>query len=341
MARPKTTLRDVARRVGVHPSTVSRVLSPATRGMVSEALTAKVRQAVDEMGYRTNPFAYSLKTNRSFTVGVLIPDLTNPLFPPIIRAIEHTLGKAGYTAMLADSNEDQAVEQRILERMKARQIDGLILATAHRADDRVKECLEEGISIALINRSVDDENIFSVVVDDDTGIRLAVDHVLELGHTNIGHIAGPQDTSTGHARYLAFHAAMRAHNLEPNPDCVFFCDNFSEEAGNRATRKILDSSSGVTALITATDLLALGCYDALEERGIRCPKGVSVVGYNDMPFADKFRPPLTTIRIPLDKMGTLAAESLLEQMQDENARVESVVLAPELVIRGSTAPVRQ
>lgn len=341
MARSRTTLRDVARRVGVHPSTVSRVLSPATRGMVSKALTEKVRQAVDEMGYRTNPFAYSLKTNRSFTVGVLIPDLTNPLFPPIIRALEHTLGKAGYTAMLADSNEDQAVEQRILERMKARQIDGLILATAHRADDCVKECLEEGISIALINRSVDDENIFSVVVDDITGIHLAVDHVVELGHKKIGHVAGPQDTSTGHARYLAFQEAMRAHKLEPDPELIFFCDHFSEEAGDLATRTILDTGHGVTALITATDLLALGCYDALEERGIRCPKGVSVVGYNDMPFADKFRPPLTTIRIPLDKMGSMAAEALLELMQDETARVKSVVLAPELVIRGSTSPVRK
>lgn len=339
MARPRTTLRDVARRVGVHPSTVSRVLSPATRDMVSKALTEKVRQAVDEMGYRTNPFAFSLKTNRSFTVGVLIPDLTNPLFPPIIRALEHTLGKAGYTAMLADSNEDPATEQTIIERMKARQIDGLILATAHRDDDTVKECLEEGISIALINRTIDDDNIFSVVVDDISGIRLAVDHVVELGHKKIAHIAGPQDTSTGYTRYLAFLKAMRAHNLEPDPALIVFCDDFSEESGNRATRKILESARGVSAFITATDLLALGSYDALEERGIRCPKGMSVVGYNDMPFVDKFRPPLTTIRIPLARMGEIAANALLELMQDEDAKVNSVVLAPELVVRGSTAVV--
>lgn len=341
MAKPRATLRDVARRVGVHPSTVSRVLSPATRDMVSKTLTEKVRQAVDEMGYRTNPFAYSLKTNRSFTVGVLIPDLTNPLFPPIIRALEHTLGKAGYTAMLADSNESQETEHTIIERMKARQIDGLILATAHRADESVRQCLEEGIAIALINRSTEDENVFSVVVDDISGIRLAVDHVVELGHRKIGHVAGPQETSTGHARYLAFRKAMRAHKLEPDPDLIFFCDHFSEEDGNLATRTILDAAHGVTALITATDLLALGCYDALEGRGIRCPKGVSVVGYNDMPFADKFRPPLTTIRIPLDKMGSMAAEALLELMQDETARVKSVVLTPELVVRGSTAPIRK
>lgn len=339
MARPRTTLRDVARRVGVHPSTVSRVLSPATRDMVSKALTEKVRRAVDEMGYRTNPFAFSLKTNRSFTVGVLIPDLTNPLFPPIIRALEHTLGKAGYTAMLADSNEDQATEKIILERMKARQIDGLILATAHRDDDGVKECLEEGISIALINRTLDDDNIFSVVVDDIRGIRLAVDHVVELGHKRIAHIAGPQDTSTGHTRYLAFLKAMRAHNLEPDHALVVFCENFSEESGNLATRTILDSGHGVSAFITATDLLALGCYDALEERGIRCPKGMSVVGYNDMPFVDKFRPPLTTVRIPLARMGEIAADALLELMQDDTAQVKSVVLTPEIVVRGSTAPV--
>lgn len=341
MAKPRTTLRDVARRVGVHPSTVSRALSPATRDMVSEALAAKVRQAVDEMGYRTNPFAYSLKTNRSFTVGVLIPDLTNPLFPPIIRALEHTLGDAGYTAMLADSNENQIDEHTIIERMKARQIDGLILATAHRSDAIVKECIDEGIAIALINRSTEDEAVFSVVVDDHIGIRLAVDHIVSLGHKTIGHVAGPQDTSTGYARYRAYLEAMQAHGLSTDPELVFFCDDFSAAAGSLATRKILDTTHGVTALITATDLLALGCYDALEDRGINCPKGVSVVGYNDMPFVAKFRPPLTTIRIPLEQMGRVAANALLELMRDETAKVQSVVLTPELIVRGSTAEIHR
>lgn len=341
MAKPRTTLRDVARRVGVHPSTVSRVLSPVTRDMVSAQLTEKVQQAVDEMGYRANPFAYSLKTNRSFTVGVLIPDLTNPLFPPIIRAIDHTLGKAGYTAMLADVNENPVTEQTILDRMKARQIDGLILATSHRHDERVRECLEEGISTVLINRTIEDESVCSITVDDINGVRLAIDHLVSLGHKKIGHIAGPQYTSTAYARYHGYMEAMRAHGMDPTPDLVVFCDDFSEEEGNRATRTILGADPGVTALVAATDLLALGCYDALDERGILCPRGVSVVGYNDMPFVDKFRPPLTTIRIPLGKMGSMAADALLELMGDENAHVKSVVLAPELIIRGSTAPVRK
>lgn len=324
----------------MHPSTVSRVLSPATRDMVSPELTAKVRKAVDEMGYRANPFAYSLKTNRSFTVGVLIPDLTNPLFPPIIRAIEHTLGKAGYIAMVADANENPVTEQTILERMKARQIDGLILATAHRDDNRVKECLDEGISIVLINRAIDNNDNNSFVVDDIKGIRLAVDHVVGLGHTRIAHIAGPQDTSTAHGRYQGFMKAMRAHGLEPDPALIFYCDDFSEAAGCLATNSLLDAHAGITAFITATDLLALGCYDALDERGILCPKGISVVGFNDMPFVDKFNPPLTTIRIPLAEMGRLAATALLDSMQNESDIIESVMLAPELIIRGSTASAR-
>jgi len=134
--------------------------------------------------------------------------------------------------------------------------------------------------------------------------------------------------------------AMRAHGIEPDSESVFFCEDFSEEAGNVATRAILDKTPGVTAFITATDLLALGCYDALEQRGIQCPKGVSVVGYNDMPFVDKFNPPLTTVRIPLEEMGRLAAEAMLSLMREATTQVESVMLRPELVIRGSTAPVR-
>ena len=339
MAKPRTTLRDVARRVGVHPSTVSRVLSAATRDMVSETLTQKVLRAVEEMGYRANPFAYSLKTNRSFTVGVLIPDLTNPLFPPIIRAIEHTLGQAGYTAMLADANENPLNENTILEKMKARQIDGLILATAQRDDDRVKKCTEEGISTVLINRSIDNNHANSFIVDDIMGIRLAVDHVVNLGHTNIRHIAGPQFTSTAHQRFKGFQKAMRAHGLEAGPEQVCFCENFSEEAGRLATLSLLDADPDVTAFITATDLLALGCYDALAESGRVCPKDVSVIGYNDMPFVNRFNPPLTSVRIPLDTMGSLAATALLELMKEEKDEVESVILTPELIVRGSTAPV--
>ncbi len=338
MARTRVTLRDVARRVGVHPSTVSRVLSPATRTMVSDEVALRVMKTAEEMGYRANPFAYSLRTNRSFTVGVLIPDLTNPVFPPIIRGIEKTLGEAGYTAMLGNSGEDPEQERILLDTMKARQVDGLILATAHRADALIKECLSEGIPLVLLNRAIEDKGAVSVINDDIAGIGLAVDHVVALGHRHIAHLGGPQDYSTGYMRYQGFLKGMRANGLEPDPELIRFGKAFSEEEGRRVTLELLDAGPGITAIVTANDLMALGCYDALEERGIVCPERISVTGYNDMPFIDKFKPPLTSVRISHYQMGAEAAGLLLRLMQNGKEPVASVTLAPELVVRGSTAP---
>lgn len=338
MARTRVTLRDVARRVGVHPSTVSRVLSPATRTMVSDEVALKVMKAAEEMGYRANPFAYSLRTNRSFTVGVMIPDLTNPLFPPIIRGIEKTLGEAGYTAILANSGEDPEQERILLDTMKARQVDGLILATAHRADALIKECLGEGIPLVLLNRAIEDRGAVSVITDDVAGVGMAVDHVISLGHRHIAHLGGPQDYSTGYMRHQGFLKGMRVKEQEADPELIRFGTTFSEEEGHRVTAELLDTGRKITAIVTANDLMALGCYDALEERGIVCPDRISVTGYNDMPFIDKFKPPLTSVRIPHYQMGAEAAGLLLRLMQNGSEPVASVTLAPELIVRGSTAP---
>lgn len=337
VVKGRITLRDVAERVGVHPSTVSRALSPQTRGMVSPEVAARIAEAAREMGYRANPFAYGLKTNRSFTVGVIIPDLANPVFPPIIRAIEHTLREAGYTAILANTDDRPDRERDVVESMKARQVDGLILASAYRADEVIAECAADGTAVVLINRSVDTEGIASVVNDDVLGIRLAVDHVADLGHRRIANLAGPQDLSTGHERYQGFLSAMEARGLEVDENLVAFCYAFTEDAGRDALNQLLDSGNGFTAVVTANDLLALGCYDALGERGLSCPEDLSVTGYNDMPFTDKFNPPLTTVHIPHYDMGAQSARMLLDLVRGRASAPAPVRLEPRLMVRASTA----
>lgn len=338
MARARATLRDVAERVGVHSSTVSRVLNPKTRPMVSKPVAERVLETAKEMGYRANPFAYSLKTNRSFTVGVLIPDITNPLFPPIIRGIERVLGPAGYTTILADSDEDPDIEQGILDRMRARQVDGLILATAHRADHVVEECKADGIPFVLINRTMKGEGIYSVTNDDFGGIAMAVDHLADLGHKRIAHLAGPQDLSTGFDRRRGFLEAIKARGLEADPELIHICGALSEEEGRVGLDFLLDNAGPFTAVVAANDMLALGCYDALEARGLRCPGDLSVTGFNDMPFVDKFSPPLTTVRIPHYEMGNIAANILLSLLEGEGDELpQSVCHTLELIVRGSTA----
>jgi len=340
MPKGRVTLRDVADKVGVHPSTVSRVLSPDTQAMVSEEVAERVRDVVAEMGYRANPFAYSLKTKRSRSIGVLIPDLTNPVFPPIIRGIESTLALNGYTAMLANADHDQKQEHVAVDAMRARRVDGLILATAHRDDPLVAECVEEGIPLVLINRFVEGMNLLSVVIDDFAGMKMAVDHVISLGHRRIAHLAGPLAFSTGYERRQGYVDAMAAAGLPVDDDMIVVADEFSEEAGCAAIHKLLEARPDITAVVTANDLLALGCYDAAGARGVSCPAALSVTGYNDMPFVDKFHPALTTVRIPHRKMGARAAALMLETLRDGYDGARTIRLQPQLVVRDSTVPPR-
>ena len=193
MIKPRATIKDVARRAGVHPSTVSRVLNPATRSMVSENLAQKIEHIADELGYRRNPLASGLRTQKTYTVGIVIPDLTNPVFPPIVRGVEHTLDAAGYNAILADSGSKQRSEEAIIENMKARQVDGLVVAAARRKDPIVDECMAQGIPLVLVNRAVDKHDVAAVINDDELGIQLALEHLTQLGHRRIAYVGGPPE----------------------------------------------------------------------------------------------------------------------------------------------------
>ena len=178
----KVTIRDVAELVGVHHSTVSRALSPSKRDKISPAVVKKVEEAADELGYFPNIVASSLKQNRSFTVGVLIPDLTNPLFPPMIRGIQDTGEAAGYTVITANTDDEQDKELNALRIMRGRAIEGMIITTARREDRIVDECIANDIPFVLVNRTVDQDGVSAVIVDDDHGVRSVLDHLVGLGY---------------------------------------------------------------------------------------------------------------------------------------------------------------
>jgi LacI family transcriptional regulator len=338
--RPSVTLRDVARAARVHPGTVSRALNAETRGLVNEETAERVIRAAEELGYRPNPIARGLKTSRSFTVGVLVPDLMNPLFPPIVRGIDDRLGAAGYTSLIANTDNDPDRERQDFEAMRARQVDGFITATARLDRDFMNET--EGIAqpIVLVNRRLEDESLPAVTADDREGARLAVEHVAALGHRRIAHLGGPQALSTGLQRRLGFAEAMAGAGLEVDERAVRFAGAFTEPEGARVCRELLDAAPDTTAIVAGNDLLALGCYDVLAERGLRCPDDVSIVGFNDMPFADRFDPPLTTVRIPHREIGAAAADLLLERLADGAHAPRQLLLAASLATRRSTAPPR-
>ncbi|NNC64013.1 MAG: LacI family DNA-binding transcriptional regulator [Gammaproteobacteria bacterium] len=336
--KTRSNIKDIARLAGVHPSTVSRVLNPGTRSMVSEALAEEILRIADEVGYRRNTLASGLRTRKTFTVGIMIPDLTNPVFPPIVRSAEGTLEDAGYIAILADSGSRERSEGEIIENLRARDIDGLILATATRRDPVVDACVEQGIPVVLVNRTVSRHHVPAVVNDDELGIELALQHLVALGHEHIAYIGGPQTTSTGYGRYHALLKSAKKLGLDLDDALVINATAFSEPAGAEALNGLLDSARAFTAVLTANDLLALGCYDALDARGLRCPQDVSITGFNDMPYVGRMDPPLTTLRIAHDALGVQAAQLLLERIENPDTPAEERRLAPELIVRGSTAP---
>jgi LacI family transcriptional regulator len=249
------------------------------------------------------------------------------------------LEAAGYTSIVANSDGHAERERVILERMKERQVDGLILATAQRDDATIIRTREEGVPLVLVNRTVESTPVEAVVIEDRAGIRLAVEHLTALGHRRIAHLAGPQDVSTGHRRREGFLAVLRDLGMDATAAPIEPCAAYTEEEGRRGLLALLDRGTPFTALVAANDLLALGCYDALEERGLRCPEHLSVTGFNDMPMVGKLSPPLTTVHIPLYDMGAEAARMLLAQLQGAGVPPRTVSLQPRLIVRKSTGPV--
>ena len=337
MAPGTVTLRDVAHAAGVHPSTASRALNTETRAMVNPETVKRVLHAAKRLGYLPNSLARGLKLNRTFTVGMLIPDLTNPLFPPIVRGIEDRLMRAGYTVILANTDNDPDKEASLFSGMWWRRVDGLILATARREYPLLDVLLARDLPVVLINRTVDEPSVSAVTGDDHAGIGLAVRHLVRLGHRRIAHVAGPQTASTGLSRYQSFVSWMQSEGLDIDTELIVFSDWFQEEPGRAACRELLARGVDFTAVVAANDLIAMGCYDELAAARLAIPDDVSVVGYNDIAMCDKLSPPLTTIRLPNYQIGVKSAELLLQAIDEPDGTPVTLRLAPKLIERSSTA----
>ena len=335
--KSRITLKQVAQASGVHYSTVSRVMDPGRRGGVTHEIADRVLDVANRLGYRTNTLASSLRTRRTQVIGVVVPDISSLLFPPILLGIEAALLEKGYMMIVGNTGNDAAVHRKVVAGMIDRQVDGLILATATLHDPIVDEWIERGAPLVLINRTDETGRAPAVINDDLGGIAMAVRHVVGLGHKKIGHIAGPQSLSTGFTRHRGFKLAAAEQRIPSGPQYIVTAASFTREAGRNACLELLDRKLGITAMIAANDLLALGCYDALAERGLLCPDDISVTGYNDAPFVDMVMPPLTTVRIQQGQMGIVAARLLLAKIEDPESHCMDIVLRPALVVRKSTA----
>jgi LacI family transcriptional regulator, galactose operon repressor len=303
---------------------------------VTEETARRVRAAAEELGYRPDPAARSLRTRRSGVVGVVVPDLANPVIPPIVRGIERVLWDAGVACLLADTDNDPEREATHVEELRARRCDGLIVATATRDSATVAGLAGDDVPAVLVTRDVDAGGLPLVAADDAAGVEAAVEHLAGLGHERVAHVTGPLSLSTTVRRERAFRGAAERLGLTAAP--VVHGSAFTAEAGERATAKLLGADAEVTAIAAGNDMIALGCLAALGAAGLRCPEDVSLTGHNDMPLVARLQPPLTTVAIPQDEIGAEAARMLLRLVGGEPLERERVLLPTRLVLRGSTAP---
>jgi LacI family transcriptional regulator len=336
--RNRVTLTDVAKAVGVNPSTVSRALNDSTVNQVSQVTVRRVRKIAKDLGYTPNTVARGLRTNKSMSIGVIIPDLTNPIFPPMVRGIDSYLTPRGYSALIVNTDGSDTAEKTFFASLMERQVDGFIVATGHRDHQLMIDAHARGVHAVMVNRDANGVPYPAVTGDDSQGIFAAIEHLRELGHERLVHLAGPIGFSTSQIRAEAYLAACKKFGLEAQ---VVTSTAYSVDAGQAAMDYVLDKGlSRVTAVVAGNDLLALGTYHSLRNHGFSCPQDVSVVGFNDMPFANDFQPPLTTVRSPHYEMGVESARLLLSEIDSPRSGGARITLPVSLVIRGSTGPVQ-
>lgn len=334
----KVTIKDVAEKAGVNPSTVSRVINEDPKLSIREETRKRIMDVIRELDYRPNGIARSLRLKHTRTLGMLIPDITNPFFPEVIKGAESAAVERGFSLILCNTNEEEEKEKAYLELLVEKKVDGFLVATASSYDRTVEFLREKGYPFVLVNRRSRDVTGRFVVCDDVEGARMVVEHLIELGHRRIAHIAGLLFTETGLSRLEGYRAAL--NNREIDFDPVYMIEGgFREQDGYRAAQRLLDLPLRPTAIFAANDLVALGALTAAAESGLRVPEDISIVGYNDIPLAEKVTPPLTTIRVPLYDMGYLAGEILTKIILGEEVPEDQVILKPELVVRRSSGKV--
>ena len=335
------TLKDIARETGVHVSTVSRALDPNTQAMLARNVVERVRDAAERMGYRKNTLARGLRTKRTMTVGMMLPDITNTLFAPIVRGAESILEPLGYASIIVNTDDDPEREKTLIDVLLERGVDGVIDVAAHLVNPHVEAIRGQGIPVVTANRKIQQSQIPSVVNDDADGIRLVLRHLYERGHCRIAHIAGPEALSTGELRLRTFRQSVTELDLDLPEEAVAISRRFDEDEGCRCAVDLLERGWPFTAIVCANDRLALGAIDALRRRGLSCPDDISITGFNDLPFLDRIPPGLTTIRVQQFDVGKLSAEVLLKMMTEPDAPIARTLILPvSLVERGSVAAPR-
>lgn len=331
------TLADIARRANVSVATVSRALNGS--GYVRPELRERILAIARELNYVPNRMALGLLTKRSQLALLLVPDVTNPFFAAVVRGVEDALAAQGFQLVVGNTDDNPYKERNYLRRALGHAVDGVIAIVASSAASDSAHWRQLGVPLVLVDRACEGVEADVVSSNNESGAYQATRHLLALGHQRVASITGPLRLQTARDRLAGFQRAVREYRVPADQVAVVEGD-FREEGGYRAMRELLRRQPPPTAVFAANDVMALGALAALEEAGLRVPEDVAVAGYDDIPYALRVRPKLTTVAQPKYEMGAAAAELLLQRLTDPERPVQRVLLEPRLVVRESTV-VRQ
>ena len=358
LAANQVTVRDVAQKAGVSISTVSRVLTGSAR--VSPELRQRVIDAVEELGYRPNALARGLRMRRTAVIGLLIPDISNPFFGQLARVVEDAANNRGYSILLCNSQNSRAREVQYLDLLRQQQVDGVLVVTSGAMGEELEEFFKlTGAAVLALDRRIPQFKGPWIGGDPYPGARQAVQHLLDLGHRNIGLVRGVEGNISSDERYKALNRALVEAGLPE--ERWTWVGEYTLETGIAAGLALaeLPAQKRPTAVIATSEFSAYGLIEGVSRHGISVPDQLSVVGYDNTAFAEVFRPALTVIAQPIEEMGELAVDFILRMINNAEQEeqlppvapvagmlppaavkeaAEDAVLPTYLVVRSSTAP---
>jgi len=329
-------MRDVAERADVSVTTVSHVVNETRH--VSDELRARVQEAMDALGYRPNRLARSLRCGETHTIGVIVPDISNPFFAEVARGIEDTSFARRYSVILCNSDGDLEKELFYTGVLTSKQVDGILFVAAGMSTGRIRKLQEERVPVVVVDREIPDVSVDEVLIDNIRGGGAVTRHMIELGHRRIGCITGPSDLTPSAERVTGYCRALQEAGLPVDEEIILRGD-FRYEGGYRAGRQLLGRDDTPSAVFACNDLMAVGVLRAAREMGYRVPADLSVAGFDDVRLASFASPALTTVAQPKYDMGVLATELLLGRMEDHDRPPRHRLLETRLIVRRSTAPV--
>lgn len=335
----KATIYDVAREAGVSIAAVSQVING--KGKISEERRNKIFAIMEELNYRPSLIASALTGKKTFTLGLLVPDISNPFFAEIAHAVEDQAHLLGYSVVMCSTHNDDERIERYLTLLQQKSMDGLIIGTGMDNVELLSPLVSKEIPIVSIARETLSPYVIPVLVGDFAGGQLAAHHLLGQGHTRIAIIAEDLKVSSSRERIRGVREAMEEAGLELPEDHVLAGGNDLLQVGKRRAMKLLQQADRPTALFCCNDLLAIGALQAAKELGIRVPEELSIVGFDNTILASVTDPPLTTIAQPIEEMGKLAVDLLISELgkKPEDRTHSRTVIEPELVVRKSTGTI--